>query len=230
MNYDLAIATATYFGEYTHVDAEQVKFRRKLFHDLTASLAKTDWCNKKVVWVVYDDHSAEPEVPEVPWGDVVFFHQPTGPSKSASNNVIACLNKAATLAPLTVVIDSDCLVNPRWLRRGLELIDEFPGAPGYGLFNTRFHPIINYNDFVSEDPSLVFKHTTTICGLLFRSADRGQVEITSTSWCEAFVYEILPFQVSRIFPVCKPSLIQHCGTYGLNSTGTVTDFDPEFVP
>ena len=230
--YDLAICTPTFFGRYVHVDTEEkVEFRRTLFRSLVKSLDDTVWDGKRIAWCIWDDHSERPEQPVVNWGDVHFFQQPSGPSKSASDNVISCLNYAVRLAPLTITIDSDCIVNPQWLHRAYELVDEYPGAPCWGLYNTRYHPVIDYNGFTSDDPRTIFKHTNTILGTLFRSEDRGQVPITEGSWCEEFIGK-LPFEVARIIPVTRPSMIQHCGHNGLNSVEGVTipDFDPEFLP
>lgn len=224
MNYDLAIATCTFFNPYIHVDNNS--YRRGLFLQLVESINKTRWGGIKPVWVIYDDCSTEPVIPEtdIP---VVFYKQPIGPSKSASKNVIDCLNRAVTLAPYTITIDSDCVVHPDWVKRCFELIEDYPNAPCWGLFNTRHHPVISYNEIESDDPRAVLKHTNTILGTLFRSKDRGQVP--DNAWCENFICDI-PYQVARIIPVCRPSMIQHCGKHGLNSVDGVTDdFDPEYV-
>lgn len=228
MAYDLAIATACYFGKYVHVETEAlVNYRIGLFRELVRTLALTQWDGVCPVWCLWDDNSPIPQFPSRTDIDIdIVCHVNTnGPTKSASANVIDCLNFAQTLAPFTVVIDSDAVVHPDWVKTAFELVARYPQAPLWGLYNTKYHPVIDYNGFESDDDSTVFKHTNTIFGSLYRSSERGQRPLDE--WCEKFICDLR--DKTRVIPVLKCSVIQHTGMHGLNNVeGTVEDYDSSF--
>lgn len=223
--YDLAIATTLYHGTYVHVDSPD--YRLGLFRKLVESLARTRWGGINPVWLLWDDNSPTKWFPSRRDIDIdmVTHVNPNGPTKSASANVIDCLNEAQKLAPLTVVIDSDAIVHPKWVLKAIELTEKYPSSRVWGLYNTKHHPVIDYNGFESDDSEVVFKHTNTIFGTMYRSSERPYTPLTD--WCESFINELR--KPVGVIPVLKTSVIQHTGVHGLNNVaGKVEDFDPNF--
>lgn len=223
--YDISIATTLYHGRYVHVNCDN--YRLSLFRKLVESLARTRWGGINPVWCLWDDNSPEKWFPSRTDIDIdmVTHVNPNGPTKSASANVIDSLNFAQTLAPYTVVIDSDAIVHPEWVLNAFKLIHDYPSSRVWGLYNTSHHPVINYNGFESDDAEVVFKHTNTVFGTLYRSSERPVTELTE--WCESFINDLrMPVGV---IPVLKRSAIQHTGKNGLNNVeGKIEDYDSGF--
>jgi hypothetical protein len=223
--YDLAIATTLYHGKYVHVDCDN--YRLGLFRKLVESIARTRWGGIKPVWCLWDDNSPTKWFPSRTDVDIdmVTHVNSKGPTKSASANVIDCLNEARRLAPYTVVIDSDAIVHPQWVLKAFALIDKYPSSRVWGLYNTSHHPTIDYNGFESDDEEVIFKHTNTVFGTIYRSSERPETPLTD--WCESFINELR--KPVGVIPVLKKSVIQHTGANGLNNVaGVVEDYDSSF--
>lgn len=196
-------------------------YRLGLFRKLVESLARTRWSGINPVWLLWDDNSPTKWFPSRRDIDIDMIHhvQVAGPAQNA--NVVDSLNEAQKLAPYTVCIDSDAIVHPEWVLKAFSLVEKYPNSPLYGLYNSKHHPVIDYNEFQSDDERTVFKHSNTIFGTLYRSECRGNRP--TTEWCEQFVWRAPG--TTPIIPVLLRSVIQHTGRNGLNSREGVTEAD-----
>lgn len=196
--YDVAIATSTYFGEYGNVPNRD--YRMDLFLRLAQSLRISHLGAWRVLWLIHDDASPVfPEMPKLPF-DVMVLRR----SKNIGQpqNYLSTVQHAAAEANWVAVIDDDGEVKPDWLKRAFDLVAWFPEADCYGLYNSPYHPANRVED------GYVLKPSTCEHGRFFRAKFGGWGPVTHD------------------IPVTRPSVLQHCGKFGLN--GTKDDYDREF--
>lgn len=205
----LVIATTTYFGTYQHVD--DPNYRRHLWDLYCDSLEASNLEGHDVTLLVRDDNSAEiPRMPKKPFSILRKGFQQVGPQY----NTILALNEAADMAPYCISVDSDAYFHPDWLTWLSDMIEKFPGASGWNLFNSPWHDKM-------IDPDI--KRNVQNHGLCYRTADRRPYD--KNEWVEAYIGNLEGYG----FVVPKVSMIQHTGLRGENNVeGVTNDFDPNF--
>ena len=210
--FDVAIVTTSYFAPYRGCD--DPLYRLKLFCDEIESVRQLSTDGKRIIWAIFDDGSDY-------WPNK--FEQMHIPVEihSQLNNIgwarllpIAC-TRGCELADWVINMDSDGLIAQDAIRRVFSLVQRYPRATGYGLFNTKYHHTKNIFD------DHVIKQSIPEHGIMFRAKDYDVVPRPDNFPLMAR----LPAEPEG-YPVLRPSCIQHTGKMGINSTAD--DFDIEF--
>ena len=218
MNYDLVIATTTYFGTYAHVRDDG--YRRLLWKWFTKSLKESDFDGRKVLLLVADDASPEPPQVEFFPCDATIRYQKK--HLGSDVNMVLNLNLAGTFAPLCLHVDSDAYFDPQWIKRLFYMVEKYPDAAGWNLYNSPHHRHITGE----PEPGIIEKVNTQGHGLVYRTAERSPRQ--ENEFVETFL-QALTRNNSRKFILPKVSLIQHTGCYGVNNEpGRSQDYDPLF--
>jgi len=203
LKYDFAIATTTYFAPYAN--CKDVEYRVELFYTMCESLAKVDWSGSSAIWVIHDDASpAFPVMMDVGIPVEVIRHKE---NLTIAGNSGRSIQHAAGLGEWVVVADSDGLFARDCFLRLKGLMQQYPDEGIFGLFNTKYHKL------VEDRGDHVIKATLCEHGTVFHNSLAG------------FCFGRIRMDVGP-YPCLKPSGLQHTGQVGLNST--TDDFDSEF--
>lgn len=200
-SYDVAIATSTYFSKYGNVPDDS--YRRDLFLQLTNSLMRLDTMGAKICWLIGDDASPSFPVIETPLPFDVHLHR-NETNLGQPVNYKATVEKARRVADWILVVDDDGLVSRSAIWKMFTLMRKYPTYNCYGAFNSPYHPV------TQDLGDHVLKPSTCEHGRFFPRRFDGFGT------------------VNHPIPVTKPSVVQHCGIYGLN--GTKNDRDDGFTP
>jgi len=217
MNYELVIATTTYFNPYIHV--EDGEYRRGLWKLFMDSLLESNLDGHKIALLVSDDGSSEPPKHRFCPFDVHFRY--FRKNRGYIPNMVDNLNFASSFAPLVLSVDSDAYFHPHWLKGLCDLMEIYSGEAGWCLFNSPYHR----EEEREISPGILTKINTQLHGLCYRAADREPCPLTE--YVEGFIVRLMKHDRKFVFP--KISLIQHTGAKGINNIPNIThDFDPLF--